>query len=161
MRSRPLASSKLVILCCGENPRMATRRKRTAGLGESVPDAVSSQPKRPNFGRSSASDRFQERTGAATRGVLFCLAHGRHFKGPVCHLHLCATNALKNAKRSRVFLEGDSGTSSTYINIFNDRVSLSVPDVTCAGFSQTHLTYLWGKEPFPARRKHVHVQIEK
>lgn len=30
MRSSPLASSKLRILCCGENPRMATRRKRKA-----------------------------------------------------------------------------------------------------------------------------------
>lgn len=34
MRSRPLASSKLVILCWGENPRMAERRKQTKGLGE-------------------------------------------------------------------------------------------------------------------------------
>lgn len=41
MRSRPLASSKLVILCCGENPRMAKRRKHTKGLGKRVPGAVS------------------------------------------------------------------------------------------------------------------------
>lgn len=27
MRSRPFASSKLVILCCGEKPRMAMRKK--------------------------------------------------------------------------------------------------------------------------------------
>lgn len=27
MRSRPFASSKLAILCCGEKPRMATREK--------------------------------------------------------------------------------------------------------------------------------------
>lgn len=41
MRSRPLASSKLVILCCGENPRMAKGRKCTNKLGKHVPHTIS------------------------------------------------------------------------------------------------------------------------
>lgn len=69
MRSRPLASSKLVILCCGENPRMAKRRKCTKGLKEQkcswyhfIPLLFSSE--RPNVGfrrqpRSSVADRCQ------------------------------------------------------------------------------------------------------
>lgn len=127
MRSRPLASSKLVILCCGENPRMATRRKRTAGIRRKRSQMMAFRRGR-NFAKVRASDRFGGGTSAATRGVLSRLAR-QTLQRSRLSLVFVHDKGFKNAKRRRVFLEGNSGTSSAYINVFNDPVFLSVPDV--------------------------------
>lgn len=126
MRSRPLASSKLVILCCGENPRMAKGRKCTNKLGKYVPHTILY----PNFSffffqtkplAFRVTGNLKVHCGlissntesmAAMCAVCFRMSHfaltctglqDRHFKDRVCHLHLCKTKTLKMQKGEGYF----------------------------------------------------------
>lgn len=100
MRSRPLASSKLVILCCGENPRMAKKEKMHKGIRQKWP-WYHFTPQRRNFGSQRQSRSLAGRLVSITSEVR-CVLQDVTF---CFYLHAATRQTLQRSRLSLDFVQ--------------------------------------------------------